>query len=57
MQCANFLCFYEKSGKCIPDDITLNECGYCRECIYINVDKKELSRPKKETTESVEKDY
>jgi|GEM_PF-2316701 len=55
MQCANYLCIYEKDGGCTLDGISLNIWGSCEECLYINVEEDELKRLKAETLKSVER--
>ena len=42
MQCANYLCIYEKDGGCTLGGISLNIWGSCEECLYINVEEDEL---------------
>ncbi len=39
MDCENAMCIYQKEGKCILDEITLNEMGVCEECIVVTIDK------------------
>ena len=56
MQCAHYLCIYEKDGGCTLDGISLNIWGSCEECLYINVEEDELKRLKAETLKSVERD-
>ncbi len=37
MECSNFFCIYQKDDKCMLDEISLDICGRCQECIYPNI--------------------
>ena len=46
MNCENILCVYEKDGHCILDEIELDIHGQCKECIYVELNLKELDTQK-----------
>ena len=43
MNCQNNFCIYWDNKKCILDEISLNICGQCEECVLIDIDE-ELSQ-------------
>lgn len=47
MNCENWLCIYEEKGKCILKNISIDSCGQCNECIYINLEEDKLKKFKK----------
>ena len=42
MICENTYCIYWENKRCILDNISLDETGRCRDCIYIDIDPKSL---------------
>ena len=46
MNCENWLCIYEEKGKCILKNISIDSCGQCNECIYINLEEEKLQEIK-----------
>ena len=48
VSCENEFCIYQKQGNCLLESVQLDIQGNCMECIYINIDKEELERRKKE---------
>ena len=42
MRCANIFCVYWSDGECSLEEISLDIQGNCEECVYINIDIKEL---------------
>lgn len=53
MNCDNFLCVYEKNGKCSCGEISLDIMGACTDCIYITIDPETLDALKKKTLKSL----
>lgn len=49
MMCENFLCIYEKKGKCTLRSVELDILGSCKECIYVTIDAETLDTLKKKT--------
>ena len=47
MDCENIFCVYEKEGKCILQNISLDISGSCLDCVYVNINKKYLNTKKK----------
>ena len=46
MKCENCFCIYEENGSCTLQDIELDIQGLCKECIYINIENRELQNLK-----------
>ena len=55
MHCENFLCIYEKNGKCLIEGIDLDIMGQCTSCIYPNFEKEVLQRYKEKTIKDLDK--
>lgn len=51
MRCENFFCIYNEEEKCLLDEIELDICGLCKSCIYVNIDRSEIVKRKKEQLE------
>ena len=54
MNCENFLCIYQNKGACTLKNIELDIQGQCKECIYINIDEKDLESLKFKTRISLD---
>ena len=48
MRCENSYCIYQKNGKCILSEISIDNLGMCTECIYPDIDEKILNKAKSE---------
>jgi len=46
MLCENSFCIYQKNGKCILEEININELGQCDECIKISINDTVLEKLK-----------
>ena len=57
MNCENKFCIYSKDDECILRKISLDECGLCRDCIYVDVDSSLLKMLKKTVLDKLDKDY
>ncbi len=44
MNCENYLCLYWKNNNCILEDVSLNICGQCIDCMYINFKEEDLEK-------------
>ena len=53
MVCENDLCIYQKDGKCILREISIDGRGICAEFILPNIAKDILESVKKETIEVI----
>lgn len=42
LECENKFCVYMKNGKCILEKISLDICGLCKSCVYVNIKDKTL---------------
>ena len=47
MNCENVFCIYQSNGICNAEQISINPCGMCTECIYPDIDSKTLEEAKK----------
>ena len=47
MNCQNNFCIYWDNRKCILDEISLNICGQCEECVLIEIDEELLKKQRK----------
>ncbi|MCQ2423691.1 MAG: hypothetical protein MJ088_02190 [Clostridia bacterium] len=56
MECRNELCIYQQRGKCLLDEITVNEAGDCESCIMVSLPEKTLARRKKEMRDRLDED-
>ena len=56
MQCENSLCIYRCCGRCILEDVRLNEMGMCSHCIQVRIDEKLLLTEKKKLLKSLHGD-
>ena len=54
IKCENFLCIFEKRGKCIFDEIELDITGQCTVCIYPNFDEEYLDNAKIQTLNKID---
>ncbi len=53
MRCDNELCVYnEEDGTCILDEITVDECGMCADCIMLSFTKEEREERREEMLRS-----
>ncbi len=57
MNCENHFCIYQENNECLLKEISLDVCGNCTECIYIELEPDVLSRLKTETRERIENRY
>ena len=48
MKCENMFCIYQENDECFLKETELDITGSCKNCIYINIPEKELSRKKEE---------
>ena len=53
MKCENCFCIYEKNGDCILEEISLNACGNCEDCIYPSIDSEYLEAKKQSLLEKL----
>lgn len=44
MICENAFCIYWDNNRCILENISLDEIGLCRSCIYIDIDPQSLNQ-------------
>ncbi len=54
MQCENYLCIYYENDECTLDEISLDACGRCYDCILINFDEKILEDARQKHLKSYE---
>ena len=52
IRCENYLCMYMEDEKCLLDEIALDVCGVCQDCIYIEIPEDEIERIKKKMLNS-----
>ncbi|MBR3593516.1 MAG: hypothetical protein IKL44_02465 [Clostridia bacterium] len=57
MKCENQFCIYELEGNCTLDEISVDACGNCCECIHVNIDKELLKELKNEHLKLIEARY
>lgn len=46
MTCENVFCIYQRDTECILEEINLDITGTCTDCIYVDIDEKELQKLK-----------
>lgn len=46
MKCENCFCIYEENGNCTLQNIELDIQGLCKDCIYINIENRDLQKLK-----------
>ena len=54
MNCKNFFCIYQKDEKCLLDEISVNICGMCEDCIYANIPEDILESEKEKLRKKFE---
>ena len=55
MKCENNFCIYQCSGKCILDEVSIDNLGVCTECIYPDIDEEILYQAKLKLLKRYEK--
>ncbi len=45
-KCGNFFCIYCKDSECTLKTISLDVCGTCENCVYVNINNKMLAELK-----------
>ena len=46
MECDNVFCIYQKNGNCKLENISIDNSGMCTQCIYVEIDDKDLLKTK-----------
>ena len=55
MNCENTFCIYESNGKCILENVVINNLGMCTECIYPDINEKIVNEAKSELLKKYKK--
>lgn len=53
--CEYTFCIYQRDGKCLLENITVNGFGSCQECICVDMDREMLEKRKRELLCCLEK--
>ncbi len=54
MNCENEFCIYQRDGNCIISNISIDSFGKCADCIYPDIDKKQLLQLKRKLLKKYE---
>ena len=46
MKCENSFCIYQSKGKCMLDEVEIDDLGMCTECIVPDIDEEILNQAK-----------
>jgi len=55
MNCENRFCIYQSKGRCMLDNVSIDNLGMCAECIYPDIDEEILHQAKLKLLENYEK--
>ena len=55
MKCDNVFCIYQSKGECTAEEISVDACGMCTECVYPNIDEMLLEKAKTELLNKYER--
>ncbi len=56
MRCDNIFCIYWDKSICKLDEISLDVCGCCENCIYVDIDDEILKAKRQEILNRLERD-
>ena len=54
LYCENIFCIYQEKSKCMLDSISVDDCGLCRDCIWVTIPGQDLGKYKERTRKSFE---
>lgn len=54
MNCENEFCIYQRGGNCTISHISIDNFGRCADCIYPDIDKKQLLHLKRKLLKKYE---
>ena len=57
MRCANRFCIYYRKGRCLAEDISINSAGVCEDCVYVEIDERDLQARRANLLEKMQRQY
>ncbi len=56
MICNFEYCIFSKNNKCVLEKISLNDLGFCEECIHVTIDEEQLEQMKTHQLKELERE-